>query len=80
MSEIKTLALSTDQAGHLADLVSLAMIGFALVKQHGAVPEDNPALASFMPLVRDELDQRKVAQLEKASLNYGIGLDHTLEA
>ena len=76
MSKIKTLALSIDQSDHLADLVSLAMIGFALVKQHGAVPEDNPALASFMPLVQDELDQRKVAQLEKASLKYGI--DHDL--
>jgi hypothetical protein len=79
MSERNTLTLSSDQSDHLADLVSLAMIGFALVKQHGAVPEDNPALASFMPLVQDELDQRKVAQLEKASLKYGIGHDLAID-
>jgi len=66
------IALTEEQTGYLADLVSLAMIGFSLVKQHGAVPMDNPALASFLPLVQDDLNARRDAQLQQAALKYGM--------
>jgi hypothetical protein len=66
------IRLTQDQEQRLADLVTLAMLGFAAVKSDTSESEkEHPAIAAFMPLVQDELDRRMAARQEEYRMRYG---------
>ena len=66
------ITLTQDQGSHLADLVSLAMVGFALIKKEGVEAKDHPAIQSFLPLVEADLAARRKDQMERAALRYDL--------
>lgn len=60
------MQLTEEQIGHLPDLVTLALIGFSLLKADKSASEwSHPAIAAFKPLVHDTLTQRRERNLEK---------------
>jgi len=60
------MQLNEEQIRHLPDLVTFALIGFALMKADKSQSEwDHPALAAFKPTVIDTLEERRQLNLEK---------------
>lgn len=57
----------------LPDLVSLAMVGYALLKADPSMPERaHPAVAAFWPLVAEELEERRRKRVEESALRYSF--------
>ncbi|MCW3783582.1 hypothetical protein [Defluviimonas salinarum] len=60
--------LNREQQAQLTDLVSLAMVGVALLKnRHDPAPvEAHPAIAAFWPLAGSEIERRREAGRQEA--------------
>lgn len=64
--------MTEDQKAHLPDLVSLAMVGFALLKSDGSASEwTHPAIAAFRSDVEPILNARRAAAMEAAQRKWG---------
>jgi len=65
--------MTKEQRAALPDLVSLAMVGFALLKaDKGASEWSHPAIAAFRADVEPILDARRAKAMDDAAQKWGI--------
>lgn len=72
VSAARKEGVTPDQRKHLPDLVSLAMVGFALLKSDRRGSEwSHPAIAAFRVDVEQTLNERRAAALQEAARKWG---------